>query len=177
MDADFRNANMSIYTRTGDDGTTATYGGGGIRKSKSNPLFYAIGSVDELTSFIGLVIGKLNNKKDKLFLTGVQRNLYLIMASLSGDKKDLDNLNGEVKIIEKKIDEMELNLPKLNKFILPQGTELSSWFHVLRSVCRRAERNVVKFKNNLVIVKYFNRLSDLFFVIARTYGKNKEIIL
>jgi len=175
MDADSRNANMPIYTRTGDDGTTATFSG--IRKSKSDPLFYAIGAIDELTSFIGLVIGKLNNKKDKLFLSEVQKNLYLIMASLSGSKKKLKYLTEKVKIIEKKIDEMELTLPKLNKFILPQGTELSSWFHVLRSVCRRAERNVVKFKNNLVIVKYLNRLSDLFFVIARTYGKNKEIVL
>jgi cob(I)alamin adenosyltransferase len=166
---------MSIYTRTGDDGTTATYGG--IRKPKSDLLFYAIGTVDELTSFIGLVINKLKRKDDRLFLTQIQKDLYLVMAVLAGGKKDLSHLAQEVKKIEEKIDKLESDLPKLNKFILPQGSELSSWFHVLRSVCRRAERNVVKFKNNLVIVKYLNRLSDLFFVIARTYGKNKEIVL
>lgn len=190
MDADIRNANMSIYTRTGDDGTTATFGG--IRKSKSDPLFYAIGTIDELTSFIGLVIGKLDNKRDKLFLTEVQENLYLIMANLSGGKKNLDNLNEEVKIIEKKIDEMELNLPKLNKFILPQGTELSSWFHIIRTICRRAERNVVKLHNNNEAtclptgkvkqcsnaIRYLNRLSDLFFVMARFYNKgNREVVV
>lgn len=183
MDADIQNVNMPIYTRTGDDGTTATYGG--IRRSKSDLLFYAIGAIDELTSFIGLVIGKLKNKKDKLFLSKVQENLYLIMANLSGGKKNLDNLNEEVKIIEKKIDEMELTLPKINKFILPQGTELSSWFHIIRTICRRAERNVVKlFDNNGAmkqynnITRYLNRLSDLFFVMARFYNKeNREVIV
>ena len=183
MDVDIQNVNMPIYTRTGDDGTTATYGG--IRRSKSDLLFYAIGAIDELTSFIGLVIGKLNNEKDKLFLSKVQENLYLIMANLSGGKKNLDNLNEEVKIIEKKIDEMELTLPKINKFILPQGTELSSWFHVIRTICRRAERNIVKlFDNNGAmkqynnITRYLNRLSDLFFVMARFYNKeNREVIV
>jgi len=183
MDVDIQNVNMPIYTRTGDDGTTATYGG--IRRSKSDLLFYAIGAIDELTSFIGLVIGKLNNEKDKLFLSKVQENLYLIMANLSGGKKNLDNLNEEVKIIEKKIDEMELTLPKINKFILPQGTELISWFHIIRTICRRAERNVVKlFDNNGAmkqynnITRYLNRLSDLFFVMARFYNKeNREVIV
>jgi cob(I)alamin adenosyltransferase len=179
MDADIRNVNMAIYTRTGDDGTTATYGG--IRKSKSGPLFYAIGALDELTSFIGLVIGKINNEKDKLFLSDIQKNLYLIMASLSGSKKNLNYLTEEVKIFEKKIDEMELSLPKLNKFILPQGSELSSWFHILRTTCRRAERNIIKLEIRnlkLEIIRYLNRLSDLFFVMARFYNKeNKEVVV
>ena len=169
---------MPIYTRTGDDGTTSTYGG--VRKSKSAPLFYAIGAIDELTSFIGLVVGKLNNKKDKLFLSKIQKNLYLIMASLSGSKKDLNFLKLEVEIIEKKIDKLTLTLPQLNKFILPQGTETSSWFHILRTVCRRAERNVVKLKivnGKLKIFEYLNRLSDLFFVMARFYNKDNEEVV
>ena len=183
MDADIQNVNMAIYTRTGDDGTTATYGG--ARKLKSDPLFYAIGAVDELTSFIGLVIGKLNNKKDKLFLSDIQENLYLIMANLSGSKKNLGYLADNVKLFEKKIDEMELTLPKLNKFILPQGSELSSLFHILRTICRRCERNVIKYSDSLKIenrkleiVQYLNRLSDLFFVMARFYNKeNKEVVV
>jgi cob(I)alamin adenosyltransferase len=172
---------MSIYTRAGDDGTTATFGG--IRKSKSDLLFYAIGAIDELTSFIGLTVVKITNKKDKDFLINIQKDLYEIMACLSGAKVSLIFLNNKVLIFEKKIDDLENKLLKLNRFILPGGTEVSSWFHILRTVCRRAERNVVKlFNNNETMkrcnnmIRYLNRLSDLFFVMARTYGKNKETI-
>lgn len=176
MDVDTQNANMSIYTKTGDDGTTALYGG--KRLLKSDLQVEAYGSIDELTSFIGLVLNKLINRKDKLFLISLQKDLYQIMAVLSGTNINLKFLFGEkVLTFENKIDELEKKLPRLNKFILPGGTETSSWFHILRVICRRAERNVVKFNNNTIIVKYLNRLSDLLFVMARTYGKNKEIIL
>ena len=86
----------------------------------------------------------------------------------------------EVEIIEKKIDKLTLTLPQLNKFILHQGTETSSWFHILRTVCRRAERNVVKLKivnGKLKIFEYLNRLSDLFFVMARFYNKDNEEVV
>lgn len=167
---------MSIYTRTGDAGTTGLYGGKRILKSDLQVEAY--GSIDELTSFIGLVIVKIKNKKDKLFLISLQKDLHQIMASLSGAKTDLEFLfEKKVLSFENKIDELEKKLPKLTKFILPGGTEISSWFHILRVICRRAERNVVRFNNNIIIVKYLNRLSDLLFVMARTYGKNKEIVL
>ena len=167
---------MSIYTKTGDDGTTAIYGGKKLLKSDLQVEAY--GSIDELTSFIGLVLNKLINRKDKLFLISLQKDLYQIMAVLSGANIDLKFLFGEkVLTFENKIDELEKKLPRLNKFILPGGTEISSWFHILRVICRRAERNVVRFNNNVIIVKYLNRLSDLLFVMARNYGKNKEIVL
>ena len=167
---------MSIYTKTGDDGTTAIYGG--KRLLKSDLQVEAYGSIDELTSFIGLVLNKLINRKDKLFLISLQKDLYQIMAVLSGANIDSKFLFGEKALtFENKIDELEKKLPRLNKFILPGGTETSSWFHILRVICRRAERNVVRFNNNIIIIKYLNRLSDLLFVMARTYGKNKEIIL
>ncbi len=176
MDVDTQNVNMSIYTKTGDDGTTAIYGG--KRLLKSDLQVEAYGSIDELTSFIGLVLNKIINRKDKLFLISLQKDLYQIMAVLSGANIDLKFLFGEkVLTFENKIDELEKKLPRLNKFILPGGTETSSWFHILRVICRRAERNVVRFNNNIIIIKYLNRLSDLLFVMARTYGKNKEIIL
>ena len=167
---------MSIYTKTGDDGTTAIYGGKKLLKSDLQVEAY--GSIDELTSFIGLVLNKLINREDKLFLISVQKDLYQIMAVLSGAKINPKFLF-EKKIFdfENKIDELEKKLPRLNKFILPGGTEISSWFHILRVICRRAERNVVRFNNNVIIVKYLNRLSDLLFVMARNYGKNKEIVL
>jgi len=169
------NADMAIYTKTGDDGTTALYGG--KRISKANYQVETYGLIDELTSFIGLTATKVNNKKNKQLLINIQKDLYKIMGFLSGAKTDLLFLENQVLTFEKTIDEIERKLPKLNKFILPGGNELSSWFHILRVICRRAERNVVRFDNNIIIVKYLNRLSDLLFVMARTYGKNKEIIL
>jgi cob(I)alamin adenosyltransferase len=175
MDVGILNVNMSIYTKTGDDGTTAIYGG--KRLSKSDLQIKACGSVDELTSFIGLVKDKIKNKSEKLFLISVQKDLYQIMGFLSGAKINLKFLEEKVLSFEKKIDELEKKLPKLKRFILPGGTEISSWFQILRVICRRVERNVVKFNNNIIIVKYLNRLSDFLFVMARNYGKNKEIVL
>jgi len=166
---------MSIYSRTGDKGTTSLYRG--KRVSKSDPRVEVYGSFDELTSFIGLVAVKIKNKKDKEFLTEIQRDLYKIMSYLSGVKLSLDFLNNKVLKFENKIDQLDKKLAQLNKFILPGGTEISSWFHVLRTVCRRAERNMVKYFFSLKIIRYLNRLSDLLFVLARTYGKNKEIVL
>ncbi len=175
MDADIQNVDMSIYTKTGDDGTTSLYGG--KRLLKSNLQVEAYGSIDELTSFIGLVKDKIKDKNDKLFLISLQKDLYQIMGFLSGAKLDLKFLEKKVLTFENKIDELEKKLSKLNRFILPGGTEISSWFQILRVICRRAERNVVRFNNNIIIVKYLNRLSDLLFVMARNYGKNKEVVL
>lgn len=176
MGVDIRNVDMPIYTKTGDDGTTVLYGG--KRLLKSDLQVEAYGSIDELTSFIGLVVNKLINRKDKFFLISLQKDLYQIMAVLSGANIDSKFLFEEkVLTFENKIDELEKKLPKLNKFILPGGTEISSWFHILRVICRRAERNVVRFNNNIIIVKYLNRLSDFLFIMARNYGKNKEIVL
>lgn len=172
---------MGVYTKTGDDGTTGLFGG--IRVSKGDEQVEAYGSVDELTSFLGIAIDRILNKDEGGLLTLIQKNLYRIMASLSGAKTNLDNLGDETKEIEKVIDEIETNLPKLTRFILPQGGEMSSWFHVIRTVCRRAERQVVGYfktlesdSRSLIIVQYLNRLSDLFFVMARKYNKKEEIM-
>ncbi len=175
---------MSIYTKTGDKGQTSLYGG--KRVSKSDLQIEAYGSVDELTSFIGLTIEKLTSHPDKLFLTQIQRSLYQIMAYLAGSPQDLKDLEKEVKLFEQKLDNIQSKLPKLNRFILPQGSELSALFHILRAVSRRSERNVVRYfsvnQSSIInhpssIVKYLNRLSDLFFVLARFYSKEKEVFL
>lgn len=164
---------MPIYTKTGDKGKTSLFGG--KRIGKSHPQVESYGTVDELTSFIGLISSKLKNKKDRLFLIEIQMDLWKIMAVLSGTKKDLSNLSKRVLVFEKRIDGLEKKLPKLRRFILPGGTELSSWFHVLRVICRRTERSVVRLNKESIIIQYLNRLSDLFFVMARWYGKGKEI--
>ena len=172
---------MSIYTRTGDKGKTSLFAG--KRISKSSLQVEAYGSVDELSSYIGLVNSKLKSQKSKFFLFQIQKDLYKIMAHLSGAKIDLRFLDSRIKTFEKKIDAIEKKLPKLTRFILPGGTEISAWYHILRVVCRRAERNVIRYSETLTTnyqllttIRYLNRLSDLFFMLARWYGKGKEIL-
>lgn len=169
------NVDMPIYTKTGDKGMTSLYGG--KRVSKSDIQIDAYGSIDELTSFIGVVVSKIKSKQDRQFLIKIQRDFHQIMAVLAGANINLEFLTEKIFSFEKKIDNMEKTLPKLNKFILPGGTEMSAWFHILRVICRRAERNAVRFNNDEQIVKYLNRLSDLFFTMARQYGKNQEVVL
>ncbi len=167
---------MPIYTKTGDKGTTSLYGG--KRVSKSDSQIEAYGSIDELSSFTGLVETKVKNKLDKKFLTDLQKDFYKIMASLSGAKIDLDFLEERIIGFEKTINAIDKKLPRLTRFIIPGGTETASWFHILRVICRRAERKVIKHsQKKLQIIKYLNRLSDTFFVIARKYGQKNEVVL
>jgi cob(I)alamin adenosyltransferase len=182
MDVDTANANMPIYTRTGDSGKTGLFGG--KRISKADCQIETYGSIDELTSYIGLVVAKLKNKDDKNILIQIQKDLYQIMSFLSGAKVNLFFLESQVLTFEETIDEVEKKLPKLNKFILPGGNEISALFQILRVICRKAERKNIDYFNKkkitndeLRIVKYLNRLSDLFFDLARKYGKNKEVVL
>lgn len=166
---------MPIYTRTGDKGLTSLYGG--KRVSKSDVQIEAYGSIDELSSFIGLVVSKIKNKEDKNFLIELQKDFYKIMAVLSGAKVDLDFLESKISDFENRINLLDKKLPRLKRFILPGGTEVSSWWHILRVICRRAERKVIKHSQKLKIIKYLNRLSDLFFTQARIYNQGKEILV
>ena len=167
---------MPIYTKTGDKGTTSLFGG--KRVSKSDLQIEAYGSIDELSSFSGLVAAKIKNKTDKNFLIELQKDFYKIMAVLSGAKVNLDFLEIKISNFEKKIDFLDKKLPRLRRFILPSGAEISSWFHVLRVICRRAERKVIKHsQKELKVIKYLNRLSDLFFTLARYYNKGREVVV
>lgn len=176
---------MTIYTKKGDRGKTSLFGGKKI--SKADCQIESYGTIDELSSFIGLVVSKIKDKEDKLLLTEIQKDLYQIMATLAGGKLNLDLLNNKIKIFERKMNKIELLLPKLTRFILPGGGEIASLFHILRVTCRKVERAVVclfesKKKPNitenyrLLIFGYFNRLSDLFFMLARKHAKREEII-
>lgn len=173
---------MVIYTKTGDKGTTALFGG--KRISKADLQIETYGTIDELSSFIGLVNSQNSlTRNSKLTLIDIQKDLYKIMAFLSGADEELKFLENRIEDFEREIDGLDKKLPKLTKFILPGGTELSSWFHILRTVCRRAERNVVHFfsynrsiqqESNILIMKYLNRLSDLFFTFARYFNNGKD---
>ncbi|MBI3620405.1 cob(I)yrinic acid a,c-diamide adenosyltransferase [Candidatus Roizmanbacteria bacterium] len=173
---------MAIYTKTGDGGTTALFGG--QRLSKGDLRIETYGKLDELTSFLGLVISKIKKKEEKILLLTIQKELYEIMAVLAGKPSGLDFLKKSVASMEKRIDKIEFRLPKLTRFILPGGTELSALFHVVRVTCRDAERSLVRFydtqknltPNLLGILSYLNRLSDLFFDMARAHNKKGDAL-
>lgn len=170
---------MSITTKTGDDGTTALFGN--KRLSKSHPQIEAYGMVDEATSFIGLVVEHVS-KQDKNHLTKVQTTLYSIMAYLSGASIDSSLIKSAITHIEKEITSLEKSLPKLTRFILPQGSKKAAHIHIARAVTRTAERAIVRFiemnatqdNTQKSIVIYVNRLSDYLFLLARKYS-NEEI--
>lgn len=178
--ADTLNANMPIYTRTGDDGTTALFGG--KRILKCDELVDVYGSIDELNSWLGLVISRLGETKEKdvaPFLTTLQEDLFTIGGSFAGWKGDLSGFPTRISDMEKHIDEWEKTLPMLTNFILPGGHPVASLCHIARSICRRVERQTVALgKNQEVdsrIIMYLNRLSDLFFQFARVINKNEQI--
>ncbi|MGB4966062.1 MAG: ATP:cob(I)alamin adenosyltransferase, partial [Microgenomates group bacterium] len=115
--------------------------------------------------------------EDKELLTQIQTNLYKIMGYLAGARKGEMVTLSDVQALEERIDTIQDSVPKLTRFILPQGTEVSSWFHVLRAISRRAERAIVGLDvDNEVILQYINRLSDLFFMLARQYNESVEEI-
>lgn len=160
---------MSIYTRTGDKGTTALFGG--KRVLKCNELVDVYGSLDELNSWIGLVTSQLPTIAVKEFFSCVQSDLFTIGSVFAGADVDITYLNGRIDEMEARIDSMEEALPKLKNFILPGGSVLGASIHIVRAVCRRVERQAVALDQtqhiNSDILKYLNRLSDLLFVLGR----------
>jgi len=164
---------MPIYTKFGDKGKTALFGGKIV--TKSNIRVEAYGNLDELNSFLGVICSQIKDKKIKTELLQIQNDLFEIGASLAGpDNKKYQELGKKLKTrvadFEKTIDVLTQKLPKLNNFILPGG-RTGSLFHLARTVARRAERRIValseKEKVEEEILVYINRLSDLLFTFAR----------
>lgn len=170
---------MKIYTRTGDRGETGIIGG---RVKKNSTLIEAIGNLDELNAHIGQLVSTITesrNKdkyKDELeTLAKIQSLIFSIGSLLAGSKISID-LEIEVKEIEDKIDQIELQLTPLQNFILPGGSQISSKVHITRAVCRRCERRIIDIKEEKIrefvdILKFFNRLSDYLFVLSRLVNK------
>jgi cob(I)alamin adenosyltransferase len=172
-----------IYTRTGDKGKTSL--ANGKRVSKADVRIEACGTVDELNSLIGVVLSSNNQALSiKSELIKIQNDLLDIGSALANPKaKSLDYLEKRVKEFEKLINEMTLPIPRLSNFILPGGGKLGSLLHLARTICRRAERGIVKLnaKGSIdsKIVVYVNRLSDLLFTMARFANfkeRKKEVI-
>jgi len=168
---------MPIYTRAGDTGTTSLFGG--KRVLKCEELVDAYGSMDELNSWVGLIISEIKHVHLKELLMKIQSDLFTIGGNLAGWKTDLLALPTRVTEMEVEIDAMEEKLPKLTNFILPGGATAAARVHLTRSVTRRVERQVValaqKQEVDPSIIKYLNRLSDLFFVLARTINKDNHV--
>lgn len=169
---------MKIYTRTGDTGTTALFGG--KRVSKADLRIDTYGTVDELNSFIGLVRDQPVNEKRKQLLAGIQDRLFTmgaILATEPGNKKvKVPSLaDSDIVRLEQEIDAMEANLTPMKSFVLPGGHQSVSFGHVARTVCRRAERLVIALndaeKVDPLVIVYLNRLSDYLFVLCRAMTK------
>ena len=171
-----------IYTKTGDSGVTALFGGS--RLSKGHLRIHAYGTVDELNSHIGVVRDHLTNELLKQELQKIQVQLFNIGAHLATDPSKSNEWlpqleQSSVDGLEISIDKMQDELKPLKSFILPAGHPTVSFCHVARSVCRRTERYVVTLSENekvdKIIIQYLNRLSDYLFVLARFIGKLNKV--
>jgi cob(I)alamin adenosyltransferase len=171
-----------IYTRTGDDGTTAL--GSGERRPKYDLRVAAYGTVDEINAAIGVVRLHLAQVPDIDAMLGrVQNDLFDLGADLAVPQRDgkaerLRVLGTQVERLEQDIDALNANLAPLNSFILPGGTPAAAYLHLARTICRRAERMVVELASQPnepvsdAAVQYLNRLSDLLFVASRAVNDN-----
>jgi cob(I)alamin adenosyltransferase len=166
---------MKIYTKSGDKGKTSLIGG--KRVSKDDIQIDAYGTIDELNSNLGLLRDYCSKESDKSFILNIQKNLFIIGSLLAVDyskksnEERIDFSQNKIILIENKIDEIDLSLPKMTNFIIPGGHVTVSTCHISRSICRRAERKCIKFAkqfelNNDILI-YLNRLSDYLFVLSR----------
>jgi cob(I)alamin adenosyltransferase len=165
---------MSIYTRTGDDGTTGLLGPGRVFKDAAR--VEACGSVDELNAVLGVVrtldpdgwlVAELATIQSRLFHVGAE-----LASVVPGLPAKPDRIGDEdVAALERWIDRLDTELAPLTSFVLPGGSALGAELHVARAVCRRAERRTVTLLQvdpiELRLVRYLNRLGDLLFVMAR----------
>lgn len=172
---------MKIYTKTGDRGTTALFGG--TRVPKYHIRVESYGTVDELNAHIGLIRDQIEDEQDRAILLAIQHNLFTVGAILATDPEKERLKNGKerlsiaritaetVAILEGEIDRLEARLPLMTHFILPGGHTTVSFCHIARCVCRRAERLSVQLHEidplEAEVLMYLNRLSDYLFVLAR----------
>jgi cob(I)alamin adenosyltransferase len=166
-----------IYTKTGDDGTTAL--GDGTRLPKHHPRIAAYGTIDELSSVIGVALAQGGvDEAVRATLLAIQNELFDVGADLcvpgtAGDRLRITPAYTER--LEKTLDRANEPLAPLKSFVLPGGRPAAAWLHLARTVCRRAERHVTELieapgereRVNPEVVRYLNRLSDLLFVLAR----------
>lgn len=161
-----------IYTRTGDDGTTGL--GDGTRVPKDHPRVAAFGTVDELNSAIGLLRTEALPAEIEEALADIQHDLFDLGGELCLPGKTLMSAE-RVTDLERLLDRLNAPLPPLKEFILPGGSRAAALCHLARTVCRRAERELVRLGRDEEVSgaarRYLNRLSDLLFVMARALNR------
>ena len=179
---------MKIYTKTGDNGTTALFGG--TRVPKYHTRIESYGTVDELNSWLGLIRDQQIAESSKNELVEIQEKLFTVGAILAIDPErtllkngkerlNIPKLNAlDIEFLEKAIDTMDATLPQMTHFILPGGHTTVSYCHIARTVCRRGERMATLLHQNEpfdeMVLSYMNRLSDYLFVLARKLSKDLQ---
>ena len=169
-------AKSKVYTGGGDKGKTSLVGG--FRVSKTHPRLEAYGTIDELNSFIGLLLEEVDDSDAKELLLFIQNKLFSVGSYLATDpaktEYKIESLitDDSIKKIEGAIDAIDGELPKMTAFLLPGGSRSAALAHVCRTVCRRAERNIYRIAETMgeveePVLVFMNRLSDLLFVMAR----------
>lgn len=167
-------SDWKIYTKTGDKGSTSLIGG--TRVPKFDIRIEAYGTVDELNSWVGLIRDQKIDVHHRAVLLEIQDRLFTLESELAKGPDKIDQqlpdlYESDIELLENEIDAMNEKLPALSSFILPGGHTTVSYCHLARTVCRRAERLILKmtefFPVNPINVKYLNRLSDYFFVLSR----------
>ena len=163
-----------IVTKTGDKGSTQL--ADGSRCNKNDIRIHCLGDIDELNSIVGVVIGYIDQKEIQELLLHIQHDLFDLGAELSQPGKQMLNEH-YLDYLENQTQSLNDSLEPLKEFILPGGSPLLGYTHLARSICRRAERTLVELQQqqqgNPFSLKYLNRLSDLFFVLARYLAKQK----
>ena len=174
---------MRVYTKTGDDGTSGLIGG--TRVEKYDLRLESYGTVDELNSWIGLICSQKIDQATRDLLISVQNNLFVIGARLATDLSMTDlsaklplNMK-EIAKLESEMDRILDQLPPMEHFVLPGGSNTVSYCHLARTVCRRAERRVCQLAKEVSIpaeiIRYLNRLSDYLFVLSRKVAVDEGI--
>lgn len=161
-----------LYTRTGDDGTTGL--GDGARIDKTDLRIEAMGDVDELNATIGLILTTPSDDAMTTMFTCIQHDLFNIGGELALPGQTILTA-GRVTDLEASIDVYNADLAPLKEFILPGGSTGAAYCHLARTVCRRAERTMIRLSRttgiNPASLQYLNRLSDLLFVACRILNK------
>ena len=167
----------TIYTRTGDNGTTSLCGG--TRVAKDHPRVEAYGTLDELNAHLGLLAASLDNTATTGFIEEVENCIFTIGCQLADEecKKSLVN-EVDIEKLEREIDAISASLPPLKSFILPAANEQAARANVCRTICRRAERQMTTLAKEHNIpahaMVYVNRLSDYLFTLQRQLLSGKE---
>lgn len=165
---------MKIYTKTGDKGQTSLIGG--TRVPKHHIRIESYGTIDELNSHLGLIRDTVDDKEVINQILEIQDRLFTMGSILASDPgkakmKIPELIEDDVVFLEKAIDKMNETLPEMRSFVLPGGSQIISFIHLARCVCRRAERNTIRLseesKVDDIVIKYLNRLSDYLFVLSR----------